>query len=699
MAASTIGSRALQKVQSHSDTVFAVGLFGLMAIMIMPLPPIALDMLLVCSISISLLVFLLTIYAKRPVEFSIFPTLLLITTVFRLSLNVASTRLILIHGGEGEASAGKVIDAFGRVVVGGNYVVGLVVFIILVVINFVVITKGAGRVAEVAARFTLDAMPGKQMAIDAELNAGHIDEKMAKKRRADVSKEADFYGAMDGASKFIRGDAIAGIIITLVNIVGGIIIGVLQNGMSAGEATRTYTLLTIGDGLVGQIPALVISAAAGMLVTRVVKDADQGLDKDMGQQLFGKPRVLGILSAILFCMCLMMPGVRLPFFIMASVFAALSFQITRQQASSPTPSGEPGDEAVAPALARPEDLLALEPLSMEVGIDLVYLVDQRKGGELLERIQRIRNQFAQDLGVVLPPVHLRDNLRLEKNEYVLLLRGEEIGRGRVHARQHLAIDPGDAHGKIRGIKTVDPVFDLEAYWIPDTQVIKAQSSGYTVVDVPTVLATHLTELMHVHAHELYDMAQLSHMLERMGDKSPKLVEDLVPDVLPRQTVLKIFRNLVREGVSARDSQTILEALGEYAPKTKDADLLTEFVRQRLARHISSRFSDEDGTIHYLALGPGAEEAITQSLQTTEAGGMNLVLSPDIARILISKVKDAAEANANMGTVVLLAPPLARGPLSRLIEKVVPRLPVLSPAELIPTIKLDRVVVVDVGIKG
>jgi flagellar biosynthesis protein FlhA len=699
VAASTIGSRALQKVQSHSDTVFAVGLFGLMAIMIMPLPPIALDMLLVCSISISLLVFLLTIYAKRPVEFSIFPTLLLITTVFRLSLNVASTRLILIHGGEGEASAGKVIDAFGRVVVGGNYVVGLVVFIILVVINFVVITKGAGRVAEVAARFTLDAMPGKQMAIDAELNAGHIDEKMAKKRRADVSKEADFYGAMDGASKFIRGDAIAGIIITLVNIVGGIIIGVLQNGMSAGEATRTYTLLTIGDGLVGQIPALVISAAAGMLVTRVVKDADQGLDKDMGQQLFGKPRVLGILSAILFSMCLMMPGVRLPFFIMATVFAVLAIQIARQQASSPTPSGEPGDETVAPALARPEDLLALEPLSMEVGIDLVYLVDQRKGGELLERIQRIRNQFAQDLGVVLPPVHLRDNLRLEKNEYVLLLRGEEIGRGKVHARQHLAIDPGDAHGKIRGIKTVDPVFDLEAYWIPDTQVVKAQSSGYTVVDVPTVLATHLTELMHVHAHELYDMAQLSHMLERMGDKSPKLVEDLVPDILPRQTVLKIFRNLVREGVSARDSQTILEALGEYAPKTKDADLLTEFVRQRLARHISSRFSDEDGTIHYLALGPGAEEAITQSLQTTEAGGMNLVLSPDIARVLISKVKDAAEANANMGTVVLLAPPLARGPLSRLIEKVVPRLPVLSPAELIPTIKLNRVVVVDVGIKG
>ena len=699
MAAPSVGTRALHRIQNQSDAVFAVGLFGLMGIMIMPLPPIALDLLLVTSISVALLVFLLTVYAKRPIEFSIFPTLLLITTVFRLALNVASTRLILLNGGEGEASAGRIIDSFGRVVVGGNYVVGLVVFIILVVINFVVITKGAGRVAEVAARFTLDAMPGKQTAIDAELNAGHIDEVTARRRRNEVAKEADFYGAMDEASKFIRGDAIAGIIITLVNIVGGIIIGVAQMEMSLGDATKTYTLLTIGDGLVGQIPALIISAAAGLLVTRVVKDADQGLDKDMGQQLFGAPRVLGILSGILLSMTLM-EGVRVPFLVMAIVFGTLAYQLSKAKENPTTPGSTPGeDEPVAPALAKPEDLLDLEPLTMEVGIDLVYLVDQRKGGELLERIQRIRNQFAQDLGVVLPAVHLRDNLRLEKNEYILLMRGEEIGRGRVHARQHLAIDPGDASGDIRGIKTVDPVFDLEAYWIPDTQVLKAQSSGYTVVDVPTVLATHLTELMHIHAHELYDMAQLSHMLERMGDKSPKLVEDLVPDVLSRQALLKVFRNLVREGVSARDCQTILEALGEYAPKTKDADLLTEFVRQRLARHISSRFSDEEGTIHYLALGPGAEEAITQSLQTTEAGGMNLVLNPDVARVLINKVKDAAEANSNMGTVVLLAPPLARGPLAKLIEKVVPRLPVLSPAELIPTVKLDRVVVVEVGVKS
>ena len=340
----------------------------------------------------------------------------------------------------------------------------------------------------------------------------------------------------------------------------------------------------------------------------------------------------------------------------------------------------------------------LEPLTMEVGIDLVYLVDQRKGGELLERIQRIRNQFAQDLGVVLPAVHLRDNLRLEKNEYILLMRGEEIGRGRVHARQHLAIDPGDASGDIRGIKTVDPVFDLEAYWIPDTQVLKAQSSGYTVVDVPTVLATHLTELMHIHAHELYDMAQLSHMLERMGDKSPKLVEDLVPDVLSRQALLKVFRNLVREGVSARDCQTILEALGEYAPKTKDADLLTEFVRQRLARHISSRFSDEEGTIHYLALGPGAEEAITQSLQTT-ARGHEPCLEPRCGPRAHQQGQGRRGGQLQHGDSGPAGSATGARPLAKLIEKVVPRLPVLSPAELIPTVKLDRVVVVEVGVKS
>jgi flagellar biosynthesis protein FlhA len=689
----SFGVKAISSIKNQGDVVFALGLFGLIGIMVVPLPPIALDLLLATSIGISLLVFLVTIYARKPVEFSVFPTLLLVTTLFRLSLNVASTRLILLHGGEGEASAGKIIDAFGRVVVGGNYVVGLVVFIILVVINFVVITKGAGRVAEVAARFTLDAMPGKQMAIDAELNAGLINETQARERREAVAHESDFYGAMDGASKFIRGDAIAGIIITLVNIVGGIVIGVLQMGMTMGSATRTYTLLTIGDGLVGQIPALIISAAAGLLVTRVVADDDTRLDSDLGNQLLGSPRVLAILSGILLAMT-SIEGVRAPFLVLAIIVGVLAWQMSKMPDEPDSgPDGEPLDGR--PSVPRPEELLALEPLSLEVGLDLVYLVDKRKGGELLERIQRIRNQFAQDLGVVLPPVHLRDNQRLEKNEYILMLRGEEIARGKVHARQQLAIDPGDAKSGLRGIKTIDPVFNLDAWWIHDGQVLKARTLGYTVVDVPTVMATHLTEMMNQFAYELYDMAQLTTMLERVREHCARLVEDLVPEILTRQTVLKIFRNLIREGVSVRDTQTILETLGEYAQKTKDPDLLTEFVRQRLSRHISSKYA-EDGLVNYLGLGPGMEQALTQGLQGGEGGTMNLILNPDVARKFMNSVKKEFENHASLGEVVLMVPPLARGPVARLLEKMV-AIPVLSPAELLPTIKLNRVAVVDVAI--
>ncbi len=687
------GVKALSAIQNQGDVVFALGLFGLIGIMVVPLPPLALDLLLASSIGVSLLVFLVTIYAKRPVEFSVFPTLLLVTTLFRLSLNVASTRLILLHGGEGEASAGKIIDAFGRVVVGGNYVVGLVVFIILVVINFVVITKGAGRVAEVAARFTLDAMPGKQMAIDAELNAGLINETEARQRRDAVAHESDFYGAMDGASKFIRGDAIAGIIITLVNIVGGIVIGVLQMEMSVADATRTYTLLTIGDGLVGQIPALIISAAAGLLVTRVVSDDDSRLDTDLGKQLLGSPRVLAILAGILLAMTTI-EGVRAPFLFLAIIVGGLAWQMSNMPEEPESgPDGEPIDGR--PSVPKPEDLLALEPLSLEVGLDLVYLVDKRKGGELLERIQRIRNQFAQDLGVVLPPVHLRDNQRLEKNEYILMLRGEEIARGKVHARQQLAIDPGDAKPGLRGIKTIDPVFNLDAWWIHDGQLLKARTLGYTVVDVPTVMATHLTEMMNQFAYELYDMAQLTTMLERVGQACSRLVDDLVPEILTRQTLLKIFRNLIREGVSVRDTQTILETLGEYAQKTKDPDLLTEFVRQRLSRHISAKYA-EDGLVNYLGLGPGMEQALTQGLQGGEGGTMNLILNPDVARKFMHSVKQEFENHASSGEVVLMVPPLARGPVARLLEKMVP-IPVLSPAELLPTIKLNRVAIVDVAI--
>ncbi len=679
-------------VKSNSDALLAGAVFGLLAIMVVPLPPLVMDMLLAVSISVALLIFLTTLYIRKPLDFSVFPTLLLITTLFRLSLNVASTRLILLNGATGSRGAGAVIEAFGQFVVGGNFVVGLVVFAILVVINFVVITKGATRIAEVSARFTLDAMPGKQMAIDAELNAGHIDEVEARRRREEIGREADFFGSMDGASKFIRGDAIAGIVIMLVNIVGGIIIGTVQEGLSLADAGRTYTLLTIGDGLVGQIPALMISAAAGLLVTRVPDAMETRLSDQFGGQLLGEPRVLVMLVVCLMGFALI-PGLRLPFILIGLVVAALVWQTRggvgsageRGDAAEPEPEGDESSRPVTPS-----DLLPLEALSFEVGLDLIALVDRNKDGELLERILRVRNQFARELGVVLPPVHLRDNLRLGGGEYVVLIRGEEIGRGKVHARRQLAIDPGTARGKLKGIRGQDPVFGLPAWWIPDGVVLKAQALGYTVVDVPTVLTTHFTELMHRHAHELYDIAQLSEALERMGERLPRLVEDLVPEPLSRQAVLRVFRNLIREGVSVRDVQSILEALADYAERTRNPDVLTEFVRQRLGRHISRKFADDDGVLHYLGLAPEVEDAISRGLQGSDGGAMNLVLDPEVARRIIESVRSQFESYSGPEQLVVLAPPLARGPFRRMLERVLPQVSILSPAELLPSVKLDRV---------
>ncbi len=680
----------LKQLTKNSDLLMAGAAFGLLGIMVVPLPSIVLDMLIAGSFCLSLLVFLTTLYVRKPLDFSVFPTVLLVTTVYRLSLNVASTRLILLSSEDGQSAAGRIIEAFGQFVVGGNYAVGLVVFVILVVINFIVVTKGAGRVAEVSARFTLDAMPGKQMAIDAELNAGLIDEHQAKIRRSEVSREADFYGSMDGASKFIKGDAIAGIIITLVNVIGGIFIGVVQGGMGFTEALEQYTILTIGDGLVGQMPALIVSAAAGMLVTRVPDEFVNTLDDQVGNQLFGSPRVLGVLAVALGGFALV-PGLRVPFALVGGVIGVLAWQINKRGPLDPQ-AEEGAEETVRDRPLSPEDLLGLEPLAIEVGIDLLYLVDEARGGDLVERIQRIRNQFAQDLGVVLPSVHLRDDMRLEGGTYRILLRGEEVGTGTIHARQHLAIDPGDASGKLKGIPGTDPVFGLPAFWIPQSQVLRAQAKGYTVVDVATVLTTHLTELLHLYAHELYDTSQLVRTLERARQDSPRLVDDLVPDQLNRQALLKVFRNLLREGVSVRDVGSILEALAEYAPKTKDPDILTEFVRQRLARHITRRFSDDDGRIHYLALGGDAEDAVSRGLQG-DNGSMNLVMDPDQVRQLLEQIKLKSETFAGPGQLVVLCPPLARGPFRRLAERVVPRVPVLSPNELQAGARLEKVGVI------
>lgn len=690
------------RLQKQGPNLMAGAVFGLLVIVLVPLPTVVLDLLLAFSFALSLLIVLVTLSAKRALDLSVFPSLLLATTVFRLSLNIASTRLILLGGAEGTAAAGDIIEAFGAFVVGGNYMVGFVVFAILVIINFVVITKGAGRVAEVGARFTLDAMPGKQMAIDAELNAGLIDETVARTRREEVQREADFFGSMDGASKFIRGDAIAGIVIMIVNIVGGVFIGTIQNGMGLAVALQNYTLLTIGDGLVGQVPALIVSAAAGMLVTRVPEAGGSSLDSQLGKQLLGDRRTLIALAVVLGIFA-MVPGLTLPFLLLAAMVGLVAWQYdalpelaavgpaterAERHDRSDVAEGEDRPAKKKPH-QRPEELLAVEPLAIEVGVDLIYLVDERKGGELLERVQRTRNQFAKDLGVVLPSVHLRDNLDLGNGGYRILLRGEELARGELHARKHLAIDSGTTSGVIRGVKAIEPVFGLPAVWIGDKKLLQAQRLGYTCVDVSTVLTTHLVELMHIHCHELFDMVQLTDALNRISERNPRLVDDLVPEPLPRTALLRVFRNLIREGVSVRDVDSILEALADYAPRTQDPDTLTEFVRQRLLRQISGRFSDSKGVIHYIALDPGLEELVTRSLKA-DGGSMSLSLPPDVARQLLEQVRDLSESYSGESPAVLLAPPLARGPVRRLLERVLPRVPVVSPSELLPTVGLDRV---------
>ncbi len=681
----------LERLRGQGDIWVAAGIFGLLAIMVVPLPTAVMDMLLALSISLSILTMLVTFYVTKPVQFSVFPTILLITTLFRLSLNVATTRLILLHGAEGPQAAGSIIQAFGNVVVGGNVAVGLVVFIILVIINFMVITKGAGRIAEVSARFTLDAMPGKQMAVDAELNAGLIDEATAKQRRSDVSREADFYGSMDGASKFIRGDAIAGILITIVNILGGIFIGVVQNDLDFGTAIGIYTVLTIGDGLVGQVPALVVSTAAGMLVTRVPDETDGQLHTQLAQQLFGSHRALGMLAVAVLGF-IAIPGLRIPFLIIAVVSGTISWRLMKQKAKQPERGESEQQAATQDGPAEPDltSMLHVEPLTVELGVDLVALVEERKGGTLVERIQRIRQQFATDDGLIVPAVHLRDNLKLDGGEYKVLLRGEVIGEGKVVPRQCLAIDPGDTKGPIRGIPTKDPVFGLDALWIPETSRLRASAKGYTVVDVPTIVTTHLQELLRQHGHELFGRQELSDVLDRASRLSPRLVEELIPDVLSRGSVLRVFRNLLREGISIRDSQSILEALAEHAARSRDPNVLTELVRQRLARHISHRFTGAAGTLRYFSMAPDAEEVVSRSLQASEDGTTRLIMDPSIAQTLLTRMGQLVASQQGADDVVLLAPPLVRGPFRRLSEKLFPRVPVLSPGELLPTVRLERV---------
>lgn len=672
--------KKFERITKNVDLLIAFTLMAILGVMLVKLPPFLLDIALTLSLTSSILILLVSLYTKKALDFSVFPSLLLLTTLFRLSLNVATTRLVLSEGHTGASSAGAVIHAFGSFVVGDNYVIGFIVFVILVVINFVVITKGSGRVAEVAARFTLDAMPGKQMSIDADLNSGLINEEQARKRRKEIESEADFYGAMDGASKFVRGDAIAGIVITIVNIIGGLLVGVLQHGLDVATAAQYYTKLTIGDGLVSQIPALIISTAAGIIVTRSGSGEDMG--SEVVSQLFVNPRALyiggGVISAL---GCIpYMPTV--PFFIIGGSMAALAWLVTRYKQEETDKTQKKADEAAAkPEKEKIENLLPLDMVELEVGYGLINIVESDQSGDLLERIGSIRKQFALDLGIIVPSIHIRDNLQLEPGEYRLLIKGNKVGGGLLRPEYLLAMDPGNTVGRVDGIPTKEPAFGLDALWISKGQKEEAELAGFTVVDLPTVMATHLTEIIRTHAHELLGRQEASSLVENFKKLYPKVVEELIPDPLPLGTVVRVLQNLLKEQVSIRDLLTIFETLADEAHRTKDSELLTETVRRALARGITSRYKNDDGRVPVLSLDPKLEELIANSLLQTEQG-VQLVMDPRVAHSMIEGIAQSIEGHPEIaGQPILLTSPTARRHIFKLTTRFIPQLVVLSHNEL------------------
>ncbi|MBF0328290.1 MAG: flagellar biosynthesis protein FlhA [Nitrospirae bacterium] len=669
----------LDALLKRSDLLLAVGIMTVLIIMIIPLPPLLLDLGLTLSITLSVIILLISSYVMKPLEFSAFPSVLLVTTLLRLSLNIASTRLILLKGDEGVEAAGKVIKAFGQFVVGGNFAVGLVVFIILVVINFVVITKGSGRIAEVAARFTLDAMPGKQMSIDADLNAGMIDEKEARKRREEIKREADFYGAMDGASKFVRGDAVAGVVIMLINVIGGFIIGVLQKNMALLEAAQTYTILTVGEGLVAQIPSLIISTAAGIIVTRAAAEANMG--KEVIGQLFSNPKVMGTAAGILAFFGLI-PGLpHIPFLMIATVMGTGAYLL---KSTPPAEEAPPPQEAVKPPETL-ESLLPLDPLSLEIGYALIPLVEE--GGSLLARIKAIRKQMVTELGFIVPPVHIKDNLSLKPTGYSFLIKGVEVASGEVILNKYLAISPGTERENIDGVPTVDPAFGLKAKWIDERDMERAQLAGYTVVDVSAVITTHLTEIVRNHAHELLGKQDVQKLIDTIVSSHPKVVEDLIPGSLSLGAVQKVLQNLIKERVSIRDLQTILETLSEFASSTKDPDMLTEYVRQSLTRSITKQIQNTDGNISVIVVDPKVERTMLESVQTT-AQGTYLSLDPAVLEKLNESIRSNFEDAVTKGFLpVILCSPATRRFLKRLAERVSASIIVVSHGEILPNAKV------------
>ncbi|MCL2345658.1 MAG: flagellar biosynthesis protein FlhA [Desulfobulbus sp.] len=651
----------------------------ILSMMVLPLPAFVLDLFFTFNIAISVLVLLVAINTQKTLDFSVFPTVLLVTTLLRLSLNVASTRVVLIEGHTGPAAAGKVIEAFGHFLVGGNFAVGIIVFMILVVINFVVITKGAGRVAEVSARFTLDAMPGKQMAIDADLNAGLIGEDEARQRRQDVARESEFYGSMDGASKFVRGDAIAGIVIMLLNVVGGLFIGLFQHDMDFAVAAQTYTLLTIGDGLVAQIPGLIISIAAGLVVTRVSDDRDVG--QQVLGQMFRNPRAMAITAAIIGILGLI-PGMpNLVFLLLASTTGYLAWRMgQREQRLVATPPVAVAPTPVAEAVeASWGDVAPLDVLGLEVGYRLIPLVDKAQDGELLRRIRGIRKKFAQEVGFLVSPVHIRDNLELKPNAYRILLKGVEVGAGEAHAGQFLAINPGRVAGTLSGTTTVDPAFGLPAVWIDAGQRDKAQAYGYTVVDASTVIATHLNHLILTHAGELLGRQEVQQLLDHLGKEMPKLVEDLVPKALPLGTLQKVLQGLLDEGVPIRDMRTIIETVADQAGRTQNADDLLVQVRNALGRAIVQQLFPGNGEMQVMSLDPALERLLTQAVA---GGSENTSFEPGLADTLVREAGAAAQRQESLGLpAALLVPSSLRLLLSRFLRRSVPQLKVLAHNEV------------------
>ncbi|MBW2559594.1 MAG: flagellar biosynthesis protein FlhA [Deltaproteobacteria bacterium] len=661
-----------------SGTAMAAGIASILLIMMIPLPPFVLDILLSISITFALIILLVSVYVPRPLDFSVFPSVLLIATLLRLSLNVASTRLILLHGNEGTGAAGQVIHAFGAFVVGGNYVVGFIVFLVLVLINFVVITKGATRIAEVAARFTLDAMPGKQMSIDADLNAGLISDTEARKRRQEIGLEANFYGAMDGASKFVRGDAIAGIVITITNILGGLIVGVLQLGMPVGDAAHAYTLLTVGDGLVTQVPALIVSTAAGMLISRSTASSD--LSKDVARQIFLQPKVIASASAILLIFGLI-PGMpKVPFLLLALLSGVAAYRTlkTSRKAEEERVEEEPAAESAAESL---ETLLPLDSLELEMGYSLVPLVDAGQGGELLKRIKVLRRQMAVEMGFIMPPIHIRDNLQIKPGEYVVKLKGVEVARGEIQMGHYLAITAGDEGATIEGIETTEPSFGLPAVWIEGKEKEAVQAKGFVVVDPATVITTHVTELVKSHAGELLGRQDVQSLLDGLARSHPKVVEEIVPSIVSLGMLQKVLQRLLRERVSIRDFLTILETVADYAPLTKNVDLLTGYVRQALARLITRDYRDVDGNITVMMVSPDIENNIDKSVQHAEHESF-IVAEPVLIQKIVSNLEKFVKTFAEKGLPpIILCSPNVRIYLRNILEKFFPSIVVLSHNEI------------------